>query len=163
MVAVLIAGQAAEFAREKVQNDRAASAGVSIQRRMAADVSLAVQQPSQTTPTSGSANFAAMMQHAHEQLDAAHAASSCQPHSPYPEESGTPGAAQAQMRASVDFQKRLSPSLPSAPSRTNSAVDREPQPSYLTFVSSSTLHRALAPSAYTDDATKRSINSVASL
>lgn len=150
---LLVSGTAATSVRHQIKHGKGASASANSTRCMSADSCTADHLHSATMPTPANRGFTAVARHAQEQLDAAHSlaedgkncastVAQCDV-----KKSGTEDAqASRNMRASGSFQKRLSPSVPMAPSRTNSAVDREPQQPALAFVSSRALHGALAPS-----------------
>eukprot|EP00892_Ulva_mutabilis_P007354 jgi/Ulvmu1/4991/UM021_0008.1 len=126
-------GAAAESVRQQVQRDRSASVSCSVSTRMLADASTA------PLPV-GADDHAALVQHAQLQLDGALA------HMHHDTAQAQGDATCRRMRTSGSFQKRLSPSVPTAPSRHNSIVERQVPPARLTFTSSRALHRALAPS-----------------
>lgn len=144
-------GTAAESVRQQVQQDRGASATSSISQRVVVDTAVQVAQGDGTGTITGTTSCTAVARHMHEQLDnAGTCVNTAEDHTDATSSSKYAGRreahAPARMRESSSFQNRLSPSMPTAPSRHNSTIQREATSTELNFVSSNTLHTALAPS-----------------
>lgn len=136
------AGTAAETVRQQVQQQRAASATCSVSNRMPAGASTQAVLVGETAALAGPSTYNAAALHAQEQLDSAYGNRD--------RSNFNSRATTRQMPVSSSFQRRLSPSVPTAPSRHNSTVEREPPAQavlgQLNFAASRALHSALAPS-----------------
>lgn len=150
---LLASGTAAKSVRQQRQQDKGTSASANFVRCTAADRDIVSPLHSATMSSPGNSGFTTVARHAQEQLDAAHLSAEDDKHCALivaqsdEKNSGTnDGPVSRRMRASGSFQRRLSPSVPMAPSRNNSGVNCEPPQPELAFVSSRALHGALAPS-----------------